>query len=136
MVKVDCSSCNASCCRYVAMEIDCPEDLDDFENMKWYVAHENISVFVEEDDIWNIEFLTPCKYLKDNLCSIHEDFVDKPHVKRPKICREFSVDQCPHHNDYVEKYRFTSIEEIEKYVKEIFLKGKHVVPEESEEDEE
>lgn len=123
-----CSKCDAACCKYVAMEIDCPEDLDDFENIKWYVAHENIRVFVEEDDSWNIEFITKCKYLRDdNLCSIHEEFVKDPSVSRPKICKEFGVDECPFHNDYEEKYTFTSIEEVEKYVKNIFLKGKHIV---------
>lgn len=128
MTKKDCSSCNAACCKYVAMEIDVPEDLDDFENIKWYVAHENVSVFVEEDYTWNLEFVTPCIYLKDNLCSIHEDFVSNPSVSRPKICREFSVEQCPYHNDYIEKYRFSSISDVENYIKEVFEKDEHVVP--------
>lgn len=128
-----CEGCDGACCKYVAMEIDCPEDYDDFENIRWYVAHENISVFVEEDYSWNIEFVTPCKYLNDDgKCSIHEDFVDDPEVRRPDICKEFSTDQCPHHNDYNEKYRFNSIEEVDKYVKEVYEEGEHIVSEEEE----
>ena len=111
-----CEGCGAKCCKYVAMEIDSPEDPDDFENIKWYVAHENIRVFVEEDDAWNIEFATPCKYLDGEKCSIHEGFVLNPEVKRPKICEEFAADVCPHHNKYDEKYSFESIEDIQKYI--------------------
>lgn len=123
-----CEKCDGACCKYVAMEIDCPEDLNDFENIKWYVAHENIRVFVEEDDSWNIEFITPCKYLSDkNKCIIHEDSVKKSKISRPKICKDFDVDSCPFHNDYLEKYEFNSVEDIEKYIKEIFSKGKHIV---------
>ncbi|MDA3836762.1 MAG: hypothetical protein PF542_04015 [Nanoarchaeota archaeon] len=125
-----CATCDAACCKYVAMEIDCPEDLGDFENIKWYVAHENIRVFVEDDNSWNIEFITPCKYLiEDNKCKLHEEFVDEPEVKRPAICKEFGVDACPHHNDYTEKYEFTSIEDVERYLSDVFEAGNHIVKE-------
>lgn len=125
-MKKDCSLCNAECCRYVAMEIDYPEDKNDFENIRWYVAHKNVSVFVEEDDTWNIEFATPCEFLlSDGKCSIHEDFVKNPKVKRPNICHEFSVEQCPFHNKYVEKHRFSSIEEVDNYIREVYEKGEH-----------
>ena len=139
MVKKDCSTCNAACCRYVAMEIDCPEDLDDFENIKWYVAHEKVRVYVEEDGTWNVEFQTPCKYLRDdNKCSIHEAFVSDAPVDRPKICKEFGVDTCPHHNEYHEKYSFESIESVLDYIENVFNKGLHEIVgyEDSEEEEE
>lgn len=121
----NCSNCDGACCKYVAMEIDCPEDLDDFENIKWFVLHKGVKVFVDEDDSWNIQFDSKCKYLsKENKCLIHEDYVENPPVSRPKICREFSVEECPFHNKYVEKFVFESIEDVEKYVKDIFLKKK------------
>lgn len=122
-----CEGCGAKCCKYVAMEIDCPEDLDDFENIKWYVAHENIRVFVEVDNVWNIEFMTSCKYLDGEKCSIHEEFVKNPKAKRPKICGEFTADACPNHNKYSEKYEFNSIEDVDLYLVDVFGKGKHVV---------
>lgn len=118
-----CSGCSAKCCKYVAIEIDCPEELEDFEDIKWYVAHENINVYVDEDDEWHVEFITRCKYLdEDNLCKIYS--------KRPSICKQYCQDECPHHNEYSEKFVFTDIEDVENYIKNIFEKGKHVVVEE------
>ena len=123
-----CEGCNADCCRYVALEIDCPEDLDDFENIKWYVSHEKVVVYVEEDGVWTVLFETPCKYLgKNNLCENYE--------KRPKICKDYAHDECTFHNqaEYKELYTFRTIEEVEKYIEEIFKKGKHIFPAEDEE---
>ncbi len=44
-----CRFCGA-CCRHVAIEIDTPEDTDDYEDIYWYLLHENIKVFVTEKD--------------------------------------------------------------------------------------
>jgi hypothetical protein len=109
-----CEGCEGMCCRYVALEIDAPEDLEDFENIKWYVAHKNVIVFVDEDDEWYVEFSTPCEFIgEDNLCKIYD--------KRPKICRKYNHDQCLFHNDdYSEKHTFRTIEDVEKYIKENF----------------
>jgi hypothetical protein len=127
----NCESCKGDCCKYIAMEIDIPEEIEDFENLRWYLAHENISIFVEEDGIWNIEFKTPCKYLtKNHKCTIHESFIKNPKIKRPQICKEFTVEQCPHHNEYEELYRFNEVEDVDEYIEKIFNKGLHEVIEE------
>lgn len=119
-----CEGCDGKCCRYVAMEIDTPETLEDFENIKWYVCHKNVYVYVEEDGTWNIEFESRCKFLdENNLCSIYKN--------RPKICREYSQDECPFHNEYKEIFRFESIEDVDNYIKKIFNKGLHVIPDEN-----
>jgi len=124
-----CEGCDAMCCKYVAMEIDCPEDADDFENIKWYVCHKNVNVFVETDNTWNIEFITPCEHLdEEGWCGIYE--------KRPQICRDYNQEECLFHNDYDEKYRFEHIEDVEKYIKEVFNKGLHEFPEEDDESDE
>jgi len=113
MVKLTCENCDAKCCKYVAIEIDTPETKEDFENMRWYVAHKNIIVYVNDEDIWHIEFQTPCEKLgKDNKCQIYE--------KRPDICKQYSQDECPFHNRYKEKHTFNRIEEIDSYLKKIF----------------
>jgi Fe-S-cluster containining protein len=121
-----CDSCDAECCKYVAIEIDTPENLEDFENIRWYVAHKNVHVYVEEDGTWNVEFLTPCEHLsKNNRCMIRE--------KRPQICREYHQGECTFHNDYKEVFSFGSIEDVDKYIEEIFKKELHVIPEEEDE---
>ena len=122
MNKLTCDECDGKCCKYVITEIDCPEGLEDFEDIKWYVCHENVYVYVEEDGTWNLEFITPCKFLGEkNKCLIYD--------KRPRICREFSQDECPFHNTYKELFRFEKPEDVEKYVENIFKKGLHVIPE-------
>jgi hypothetical protein len=51
-MKNDCSNCNGKCCRYVAVEIDKPTTLKDFENIKWFVCHKNVNVFIDDDNSW------------------------------------------------------------------------------------
>ena len=71
--EVLCQKCAGLCCRYIALPIDEPEDFDEFEDVRWYLAHEGISVFVE-DDQWYINMASRCRFLgKDNLCGIYED---------------------------------------------------------------
>jgi Fe-S-cluster containining protein len=121
MSEKTCDGCDGKCCRYVVLEIDIPENLDDFENIKWYVAHKNVAVFIDEEHSWNIEFITPCEHLgKDSRCQNYET--------RPKICREYSQEDCPFHNDYKEPFRFECIADVEKYIEEVFKKGNHKVP--------
>ena len=103
------------------MEIDTPESLEDFEDIKWYVLHKNVNVYVDEDYVWHIEFITPCEFLgDDNKCLIYD--------KRPKICREYDQEECTFHNEYSERYSFKTIEDVEKYIEEVFKKGLHKIP--------
>jgi Fe-S-cluster containining protein len=122
MLKKTCKKCSGMCCKYVAVEIDTPEEIEDFEDIKWYVCHKNINVYVDEENIWHIEFLTPCEFLgKNSLCKIYEI--------RPHICREYNQDECPFHNEYKEKYTFKKLKDVEKYIEEIFDRGLHIIPE-------
>jgi len=69
------------CCRYVATEIDEPASKKDYGNIRWYLMHRDVHVFIDHEDEWYLEFETPCENLgSDNRCTIYED--------RPHICRE------------------------------------------------
>ena len=82
---MDCTECSAECCRYVATEIDKPTDKNDYDNVRWYLMHDNINVFIDNTDKWYIEFQTPCSHLDvDNKCRVYE--------RRPVICAEHGVD--------------------------------------------
>ena len=119
-MKSKCRDCDAKCCKYVVLDIDAPVELDDFENIKWYVAHENVEVFVDSEGVWNVKFITRCKYLNDlNRCDIYE--------KRPDVCREFSVKGCSGDLENDNVLVFRTIEEVENYIKNVFEKGKHLV---------
>lgn len=103
-----CESCVALCCRYVALPIDNPTDARDFDNIRWYLMHENVVVFVERKQ-WYISFLTRCKHLlPDNRCGIYET--------RPRICRGYDADNCDYHGgDYNYDLLFTSAEQLRAY---------------------
>lgn len=81
-----CLDCQAQCCRYFALPIDAPEDMGDFDDIRWYLLHEGVSVFVDEGD-WYIQINSRCTALRDDhLCGIYED--------RPKICRKYKSKDC------------------------------------------
>ena len=79
--------CKGLCCRYFAFPIETPEDWDDYDDIRWYLAHQNISVFVEDGD-WYLNIKNKCRHLseKDHQCQIHN--------KRPRICREYRPENC------------------------------------------
>ena len=84
--KYSCENCS-HCCRYVALEIDKPESKPDFEQIRWFLLHKNVWIFIDHDDSWNIQFNTPCEKLDSKgLCKIYS--------KRPKICRDYSPKTC------------------------------------------
>jgi len=108
--KKTCEKCNAQCCKYVCMEIDTPENEEDFDDIRWYLAHKNVNVFIEEEGTWCIEFLTPCEFLgEDNKCKNYEN--------RPKICRDHSHEECDFYNGSTEKHTFRNVEEFNEYLK-------------------
>ena len=78
--------CEARCCRYVTVQIKAPKAKADFDELSWFLAHENISVYFEGRR-WHVELRTPCKHLsRGNLCSIYET--------RPLVCRSYDVGAC------------------------------------------
>ncbi len=63
------------------MEIGKPTTKTDFDNIRWYLTHKNVSIFVDHDRKWHIEFRTPCENLtKNKKCLMYE--------YRPRICRK------------------------------------------------
>lgn len=106
-----CSRCVALCCRYFALPIDNPSSAADYDNIRWYLAHENVVIFVE-DRQWYIGVLNRCKHLtSDNRCEIYET--------RPRICRGYSTKNCDYHGDeYQFDLLFTSAEQLRLYAEE------------------
>ncbi len=119
-MKIKCKNCDSKCCKYIILDIDTPIELNDFENVKWYVSHKNVEVFVDFEGVWNIKFITRCKYLNDlGKCDIYK--------KRPNVCREFSPESCSVNSENENLLTFKEIEDVEKYILEVFEKGKHLV---------
>lgn len=106
-----CAGCDM-CCRHVTIELDEPDCDEDFDNIIWYLMHENVHVWIDDDESWYVEFNTPCKALKDNLCTIYH--------KRPQVCRDYTQENCIGHNGHgeAEEESFHTPEDFLKYLKE------------------
>ncbi len=107
---VSCHRCTGLCCRYFALPIETPEDWKDFDDIRWYLAHENVSVFVEKGD-WYLNVHNSCRYLrKDHRCAIYET--------RPRICRTYKTEDCDFTGeDYNFEMYFTSEQQLALYMK-------------------
>jgi Fe-S-cluster containining protein len=109
--KGQCDRCTGLCCKYFAFPIETPEDKDDYDDIRWYLCHKDVTVFVEDGD-WYINIKNKCRHLseKDHLCRIYD--------KRPKICRGYRHSDC----DFVEgqyhyELHFTNDKQMEEYIK-------------------
>ena len=105
-----CDQCAALCCRYFALPIDNPETKRDYDNIRWYLLHEKVVIFIESKQ-WYIGILNRCKQLQnDNRCGIY--------LTRPAICRSYTTDNCDYHaGDYGYDQLFTSAESLWEYAK-------------------
>ena len=110
-----CKDCGGKCCKYFALQIDTPRGKRDFENLRWYLAHKDVCIYVEKRK-WFLEIKNPCRYLtEDHKCSIYSD--------RPLICREHSAYDCEKEfNDFSFDLVFHDIKELDKYLQERFRK--------------
>ena len=106
-----CDQCSALCCRYFVLEIDTPETRRQYDDIRWYLVHQNVFVFIEKKK-WYLGVYSRCKHLEaDNRCGIYHT--------RPKICREYSTDNCDYHGgEYDWTVLFSSAEQLEAYAEE------------------
>lgn len=121
LTETPCSICPAICCQYFALQIDTPKCKHDFENIRWYLMHDRVNVFLD-DGKWYLQVWSRCEnLLPDNRCGVYET--------RPQICRDYGLDadgraNChatskPNHEYEV---LFTTAEQIEKYYKKWYTK--------------
>ena len=111
MPGILCEHCTAACCRYVALPIETPTKNADYDDIRWYLLHERISVFVEDGD-WYINFVTDCRHLQsDHHCNIYNT--------RPRICRQYTTENCDYHSgDYGWEQHFTCPEHLDEYLRQ------------------
>lgn len=110
MNKHLCEGCT-KCCGHISVEIDAPENKKDYSNIIWFVIHENIEVFIDDEDCWHLEVFAPCKMLDEKgLCKIYDE--------RPEICRDYSQDNCEKNGegDYY-KFKFKCREDVIDYMR-------------------
>lgn len=120
-----CGKCTGLCCRYMALPIDTPQDRDDYDDVRWYLCHEDVTIFVE-DGSWYINVKNKCKYLsgKDHLCLIYDE--------RPKICRGYKHNDCDlTEGEYDYELHFNDAQQMAEYIKIKFDNNKKEKPKKS-----
>jgi len=110
-----CEHCAGMCCRYLALPIDLPEDRGEFDDIRWYLLHEGVSVFVEDGE-WYLHITTDCRHLlPDYRCGLYQT--------RPRICRDYTTENCDYHSgEYGWEQHFTCPEHLDEYVRNVFAK--------------
>ena len=108
-----CEHCTGMCCRYLALPIDTPEDREEFDDVRWYLLHQGVSVFVEDGE-WYLYVATDCRHLQpDYRCGLYET--------RPRICRKYTTVNCDYHSgEYGWEQHFTCPEHLDEFVREYF----------------
>jgi len=109
--EILCSYCTARCCRYFALPIEAPTSWEDYDNIRWYMMHGRVGVFVDQET-WYLVVYSDCQNLRsDNLCGIYED--------RPQICRSYSTSGCEYDNDFLYDKLFETPEQIWEYAEAV-----------------
>ena len=114
-----CQECGAKCCKYFCFEIDTPDSYDELDDVRWYLAHEGISVHLDEDGDWYISIMHRCKNLDANeRCTDYEN--------RPLICRKYDPEDCDYTaGEYCYQEEFHTPEQFEAYARKT-LGNKHI----------
>ena len=109
--EVLCDYCTAKCCKYFALPIETPVDLEDYEFIRWYLVHDHATVFTD-DAQWYIMIHTTCRHLQtDNRCGIYDT--------RPQICRDYTTDNCEFEDDWTYDLYFEAPEQIRQYAEAV-----------------
>lgn len=107
---IPCTACT-QCCQYVAIEIDTPETRKGFDNIRWYLYHPGVEVYVDHEDTWNVLFHSRCENLEDDgRCAVYET--------RPIICRDFPATTCePNTGEPAEKVLLRTAADLDEWMR-------------------
>jgi len=109
--KTQCEKCTGLCCSYFALPIETPDSKEDYDDIRWYLCHKDVTVFVEDGD-WYLNVKNVCRHLspKDYRCRIYE--------KRPRICRGYRHADCDYtEGEYDYELHFTDDKQMQEYIK-------------------
>jgi Fe-S-cluster containining protein len=106
-----CDYCTAKCCRYFSLPIHNPATWDDFDTIRWYLAHGQTAIYVEKRQ-WYLLVYTRCNYLTENdRCGIY--------LNRPRICSEYTTDNCEYDSEWSFEKLFETPEQIWEYAEAV-----------------
>jgi len=113
-----CAQCKGMCCRYISIAIEAPKTRRDYEDLRWYICHEGVGVFLEKGK-WYVLVKNVCRHLdpKTNLCMTYST--------RPDICREFPPVECDFRSEeYGHDLHFRDDKELAEYIRVKFDNNK------------
>jgi Fe-S-cluster containining protein len=106
-----CDHCYGKCCRYFSLPIDTPKTWNDFDDMRWYLAHGQTLIYVHKET-WYLLVMTRCQYLtRDNRCAIY--------LNRPKVCSTYTTKDCEYDTDWSFDKLFETPEQIWEYAEAV-----------------
>ena len=78
--------CGGACCRYITVAVPAPRGENDWDEVRWWLAHEGMMVTKDEDG-WMLHVESRCRHLQpDNRCGIYEH--------RMTTCEEYDPQAC------------------------------------------
>lgn len=78
--------CRARCCRYITISVATPRSREDWDEMRWWLAHAGVLVTKDEDG-WSVHVETRCGNLgRGNACDVY------PH--HMKTCKDYDASHC------------------------------------------
>ncbi len=106
--------CGARCCRYITVEIAAPRSHDDWDEMRWWLAHEGV-VVSKSDEGWLLHIETRCGNLRaDNACAIY------PHHMR--TCEDYDASNCEYTGPLDQDFELHSELDLARYLEKRGLK--------------
>ena len=107
-----CARCGGRCCKYYTVMLDEPDDADDFDELRWFLAHEGCYIYVDEGE-WHLNIESRCRFLGDkDRCTIYDH--------RPDVCREFGrEEECEFTGEFDFEHLFNTIRELEAYARKV-----------------
>ena len=113
---VECFECKGECCKSIAIQIDPPEDLVAYEDLKWYLYDPGITVYFDSEGDWCVDIPIKCKHLnKKGLCDIYD--------RRPPTCREYD-EKCCEENEGDVLILFEKPEDVDRHIEKLKKEGK------------
>jgi Fe-S-cluster containining protein len=107
---ITCKECGGECCKKLAFQIEAPKNPVDYGDIKWYLYHKDVIVYIDNSGDWMVQVPIKCTKLdKNNRCTIYDE--------RPPICRLSKVEECEKNTNEMDVV-FRTVEDLEKYMKQ------------------
>jgi len=111
--------CGARCCKYITVTIPAPKSVDDWDEVRWWLAHQEVMV-THDDDGWLLHVQTRCQNLKaDNACAVYPDHM--------LCCQAYDPNDCEYTGEVPFDVKLLTQEDLADYLERRRLKRGRVV---------